>query len=194
MKCNEDQSNSKHKNYCDSKRSHAVSAAQKGKSLEHRAKHSATHEFNDGSLEHKANHLATQKQQNLEYTVKQHVHVHVAQKRQSLEYKVKRNKNCAHAAPVRSKKNHHPSTSSESDICRDSSLRRPRHRNFSNSSLIYKVEDDNDIQTCSGTDNRDDQLSTPQATNAHDQGNTTGNNRMAKIQLPDHISSRNKSE
>ena len=200
MKYDEDESNSKHRNYndCsneplpnDSKRSHAVLAAQKGKTLEHKAKHSTTRKFNNGELEYKAKHLATQKPQSLEYAVKQRVHVHVEQKRQSLEYKVKRNKNCVPAEPGRRKKDHYPPTSSESEICRDSSLRRPRHRNFSNNSLIYKVKDDNDIQTCSETD---DELSTPQATNANDQENATGNNRMAKIELPDHICSRNKSE
>ena len=171
--CNEDEQDSKHRNYHNS---HAVSAAQKGKSLEHKTKHSTTHKSNDGSLEYKAKRLAPQKQQSLQYTVKQCVM-----------------KKGVHTKPARSKKDHSSPTSPESETQRDCPTRRPRHRNLSNNSLIYKEEDDHiSLQRGAEPDNEDDKLSAPhaQVTNAHDQWNATDNSREAKIQLPDHISSR----
>ena len=228
-------------NYSNSKHSRVASAAQKGKSLENKAKHSVTQKVNDGSskykvnppttrkfngeslkdkakhsaaqkvndesskykakpsttrkfnnesLKDKAKHSAAQKRQSLEYTVKRCV----AQKHQSLEYKVEHDKNCVHTEPVRSKNDPYLSTPCESDTYRDSSLRRPHHRRVRNKSLIYRVEDDNGIHTYLETDKKDANFSTPQATNAHDQESATGNNREVRIQLPDHISSRNKSE
>ena len=47
------------------------------------------------------------------------------------------------------------------------------------------------VHVCS---NKDNPPSTSQATNTHKQENATGNSRRAKVELPDHISSRNKSE
>ena len=67
-----------------------------------------------------------------------------------------------------------------------------RHEN-----LVYKVEDDNNWQWV-GTEpeegKKEDHSSTSQATDPHTKENTTGSKRQKKLELPDHISSRDKSE
>jgi peptide/histidine transporter 3/4 len=63
--------------------------------------------------------------------------------------------------------------------------------------LVYKVEDDDNSQwVCTEPEEgkKSNHSSTSQATIPHTQDNATGSKRQRKIELPDHISSRNKSE
>ena len=60
--------------------------------------------------------------------------------------------------------------------------------------LVYKVENDDNYQWVAEEGKKENHSSTSQATDPHTKENTTGSKRQKKLELPDHISSRDKSE